>query len=135
MVPQEFAMRRMVLLLALPLMLALAGCHVVGPERFVVFYEPQSSDLDAQGQKVIATVAERARQRPGTPVIVSGFADPEGPVADARRLAARRSLAVAKALVAAGVDPTQIERRAMGGVDYSMDSIESRRVEITLGEK
>ena len=121
-------------LLAVPLCLLLAGCHVAGPERFVVYYGAKSSQLDAEGQKVLATVAERARQRPGTPVVVSGYADP-GPSPDAnRQLAAQRAKAVADALTTAGVDGQRIQRRNMGGVDWSMDSIESRRVEITLGE-
>ncbi len=123
-------MRRIVLFVAL----LLAGCHVAGPEHFVVFYSPLSSVLDAQGVQVIATVAERARQRPGTPVVVSGYADAEIGVADAQKLAAKRSHAVTDALVADGVDPARIARHGVGGVDFSMDSIETRRVEITLGE-
>jgi outer membrane protein OmpA-like peptidoglycan-associated protein len=123
-------MRRIVFFAAL----LLAGCHAAGPEHFVVFYSPQSSVLDAQGIQVVATVAERARQRPGTPVIVRGYADAEFGVADSQKLAAKRSHAVTDALVADGVDPARISRHGMGGVDFSMDSIEARRVEITLGE-
>ena len=124
---------RRTFLIAIPLLL-LAGCQILGPERFVVFYGQGSSQLDAQGQQVLATVAERARQRPGTPVVVSGYADPAGTADAAKKLAAQRAQAVADALTRAGVDGQRIRRRAIGGVDYSMDSIESRRVEITLGE-
>jgi len=48
-------------------------------------------------------------------------------------LAAQRSQAVVDALVAAGADTRQIQHHAIGEVDYSLDSIESRRVEITIG--
>ena len=127
-------MRRSLFVLALPLILLLAGCHVIGPERFVVFFSPRSSDLDAQAKQVVATVAERARQRPGAAVLVSGFADPIGPADDNLKLAERRAQAVADALAAAGLDAARVQRRAIGGVDYTLDSIESRRVEITFGE-
>jgi outer membrane protein OmpA-like peptidoglycan-associated protein len=123
-------MRRTVFFAAL----LLAGCHAPGPEHFVVFYAPQSSALDPQGVQIVATVAERARQRPGTPVVVRGYADADIGVTDARLLAAKRSRAVADALVADGVDPARVARHGMGGVDFSMDSIETRRVEISLGE-
>jgi outer membrane protein OmpA-like peptidoglycan-associated protein len=128
-------MRRSLLLLALPLILLLAGCHVVGPERVAVFFSPRSSELDAQARQVVATIAERARQRPGAAVVVSGFADPIGPADDNLALSERRAQAVVDALAAAGLDPARVKRRAIGGVDYTLDSIESRRVEITLGEE
>jgi outer membrane protein OmpA-like peptidoglycan-associated protein len=127
-------MRRSFILLALPLIFIMAGCHLLGPERVVVYFEAKSSHLDAQARSLLAAVAERARQRPGATVMVNGYTGPTGSVADNLMLAEQRSQAVADALVAAGVDARQIQRHAIGGVDFSMDSIESRRVEITLGE-
>jgi outer membrane protein OmpA-like peptidoglycan-associated protein len=127
-------MRRTVLRAVLPLVLLLAGCGLFsGPEHFVVYFGAGSNTLDAQGQQVIATVAEKARARPGTPVVVSGFATPEGTVAANLMLADSRAATVASGLIKAGVDAARIQRRAIGGVDFALDSIESRRVEITLG--
>jgi outer membrane protein OmpA-like peptidoglycan-associated protein len=116
-------------------LLVLAGCHIAGPEHFVVYFQTKSSHLDTQGGELIASIAEKARQRPGTPVVLSGYTAPAGSVADNLMLAAQRTQTVADALIKAGVDPATIRRRSMGGVDFSMDSIESRRVEIALGEK
>jgi outer membrane protein OmpA-like peptidoglycan-associated protein len=127
-------MRRSFLLLALPLCLVLAACHVIGPERFVVFFAPWSSDLDASARQVVATVGERARQRPGALVTVNGYASPVGTVDANKLLSEHRAKAVTDALVAAGVPPARIVSRSHGIVDFKLDDIESRRVEITLGE-
>jgi len=120
--------------LSIALLVALAGCHVVGPEHFVVFFSPWSSDLDAPAKQVVATVATRARQRPGTPLTVNGYASPVGTVDANKKISERRTQAVVDALVAAGVPADRIVQRAHGVVDYTLDPIESRRVELTLGE-
>jgi outer membrane protein OmpA-like peptidoglycan-associated protein len=124
---------RLVVLFA---MLLLAACHVAGPEHVAVFFPERSSMLDPQARQVIATVADRARQRPGTPVVLIGYAGPDAAatLAGNLALAARRAKAVADLLVADGVDPRVIRRHATGNIDYALDSIESRRVEIALGE-
>jgi len=128
-------MRRISLGILVPLALLLAGCHVVGPEHFVVFFAPKSSALDSQAKDVLATVATKAKQRPGVSVEVAGFSAPVGgSIADNQKLAAQRAQVVVDTLVADGVDAKQIRHSAIGGVDFSMDSVESRRVEITLGE-
>jgi len=127
-------MRRTFLRTVLPLALLLAGCGMFsGPEHFVIFFGAGSSTLDAQARQVVATVAAKARERQGTPVVVAGFATPEGTVASNLSLSARRATAVSDALIAAGVEAARIQRHAIGGVDYALDSIESRRVEITFG--
>jgi outer membrane protein OmpA-like peptidoglycan-associated protein len=127
-------MRRSILLWALPLALLFAGCHVIGPEHFVVFFSPWSSDLDAQGKQVVATVGERARQRPGARITVNGYASPVGTADENQKLSERRTQAVIDALGAAGVPAGRILSQSHGEVDYKLDPIESRRVEITLGE-
>jgi hypothetical protein len=127
--------RSLLLLLGLPLIMALAGCHMIGPERFVVFFSPWSAELDEPAKQVVATVADRARQRPGAIVTVSGFANAAvGTVQQNKDVAFRRTQVVIDALIAAGIDNSRIRRHAVGGIDYTLDPIEARRVEITLGE-
>ncbi len=116
------------------ILLLLAGCAVFTREHYAVFFPPQSAALDPAAKAVIASLADKAKVRPGAMVVVSGFSDPEGSVPDNLKLSARRARVVADTLVADGVPPYRIERRALDGVDYSIDSLESRRVEITLGE-
>jgi outer membrane protein OmpA-like peptidoglycan-associated protein len=117
-------------LLVLPLV---AGCALFTHEHYAVFFQPQSAEIDAQGRQILVTLAEKASQRPGAIVTVSGFADPEGIAPDNLKLSARRARAVADALVADGVPAGRIRRVSEGGVNYAGDSQESRRVEILLG--
>jgi outer membrane protein OmpA-like peptidoglycan-associated protein len=126
----------MFLLAALPLALGLAGCGMFAKkqERFVVYFGAGSSALDYQAHQVLDSVAHLASERPDAPVLVSGFSDPKGGATANEKLAESRAAAVADALTKAGVPAARVKRRAIGGVDYQLDSIESRRVEITLGE-
>lgn len=115
------------------MLFVLAGCALFPREHYAVFFEPQSSDLDDSARQIIADVAHKASLRPSEAVTVSGFTDPDGSVPDNKLLAARRARAVSAMLIADGVDPARIKRHAVGGIDYAMDSVESRRVEIMLG--
>jgi outer membrane protein OmpA-like peptidoglycan-associated protein len=127
-------MRRTFLLAAL----LLGGCTLLGrQEHFVVFFPSHTAALDAQARQVIAGVAEKAKLSPGAPVNLAGYTGPKGAptIAGDFRLATQRTIAVADALVALGIDPARIRTHAVGGVDYSLDSIESRRVEITIGDE
>lgn len=126
---RETQMRRW----SLVVVLLVAGCALFTQEHYGVFFQPKSAALDDKAKQIIATLAEKAKQRPGAIVTVSGFAAPQGSVPDKMKLSAERARVVADALTADGVPPDRIVRRAEGGVDYSVDSQESRRVEITLG--
>jgi outer membrane protein OmpA-like peptidoglycan-associated protein len=128
-------MRRSLLFAILPLGLLLAACHVVGPEHFVVFFSPWSANLDANGKQVVDRVGAYARQRPGAAVTVNGYASTVGPADANQTLSEQRTKTVVDAIVAAGVSPNRIARQSHGAVDYTLDPIESRRVEITVGER
>jgi outer membrane protein OmpA-like peptidoglycan-associated protein len=119
--------------MSLFIVLLLAGCALFTQEHYAVFFQPQSAELDGQARSVIASLAEKAKQRPGAIVTVSGFADPGGDVPDNFKLSALRARAVSNALIADGVPAARIRRQSEGGVDYAIDSQESRRVEIKLG--
>ncbi len=112
----------------------LAACQIGGPERFVVYFTPWKSDLDAPAQQVVARVAELARQQPGATVMIHGYASPVGTASADMKLSAQRAQTVADTLVADGVAPQRIARVAEGRINYALDTIESRRVEITLGD-
>jgi membrane fusion protein (multidrug efflux system) len=124
----------------LVLLLMLAGCAIApvswrGPHapRYAVYFSPDSAALDDAARQAIAAAAALAKQTPGSPITIGGFADPSGNRASNKELAAQRAQAVADGLMAAGIDGGRLHRVAVGVVDYSLDSIESRRVEITLG--
>jgi membrane fusion protein (multidrug efflux system) len=121
-------------------LLLLAGCSLEplswrGPHtpRYAVYFSPDSAVLDDAAGKAIAAAAALAKKTPGSPITVGGFADPYGNRQANKDLAAQRAQAVADGLVADGVDAGRIHKVAVGVVDFSLDAIESRRVEITLG--
>ncbi|MEJ1976227.1 MAG: OmpA family protein [Acetobacteraceae bacterium] len=83
---------------------------------------------------VVARAAAAAKRFPALPVTVRGYADisnttPSG----VQRLSKARTDAVAALLVADGVPTTSILRDAVGVPPNSNPGIESRRVEIDIG--
>jgi OmpA-OmpF porin, OOP family len=117
------------------LLLALGGCALVQPsgQRYVVFFQEWSADLDETARGSVSAAAHRALDYPMQPVVVSGFADTDGSPQANKDLSRVRAQVVSDALVASGVPAARIQRRAVGSVDYTLNSLESRRVEITVG--
>ncbi|WP_419900000.1 OmpA family protein [Roseomonas sp. USHLN139] len=129
-------MRRVFLmgLTALPL---LAGCAMTPPTALpaaVVFFTEDSAALDPAAQGVVGDVARQAAAQPEAPVTVLGFADPDGGRAYNRALSAARAENVAEALRQAGVAPARIRTTPRGPVPFEMMPLESRRVEIRIGQ-
>lgn len=126
-------MRR--LLLNLPLLALLAACAATPPAKqaFLVFFEPWSAKLDPQGQAAINGAAELAKKSPGAVVHVVGFADPDGSASANIELSQLRAQLVVDELVKAGVPAARIRRSGRGPTDFAQSSLESRRVEITIG--
>ena len=118
------------------LVLAFAGCAVFeGPsQRFVVFYGDLSAKLDDAAAAVVVGAAEFAKRHPEQPILVSGFADPDGSPQANIDISRTRAQVVADAMVRVGVSPTRIQRRARGAVSFGSTSQESRRVEIAVGQ-
>ncbi|MCB4824436.1 OmpA family protein [Roseicella aerolata] len=129
-------MRRRLALAALPL-LALGACQAPapGPARVTaVFFNQDSAALDENGAALVAEVAAQAKERPGTPVRVRGFAAPDsGTPAFNRSLAEARARHVADHLAEGGVDRRRIRIESRGAVPYESFPTESRRVEIVIG--
>jgi outer membrane protein OmpA-like peptidoglycan-associated protein len=130
-------MRRRLVLAALPL-LGLAACQAPGPAApapvTVVFFNEDSAALDANAEAVVAQAAGLAKERPGAPVRVRGFAAPDGGTAAFNRaLANARAQQVADRLAASGVDRGRIRIEPRGPVPFESFPTESRRVEIVIG--
>jgi len=125
---------RRALLLAL---VALAcGCSMMSSsgKTFVVFFSSDSAAVDAQGETILGAAGDYARAHPDSPVVVAGYADPNGSPAASNEVARARVVAAVKGLVAAGVLPNRIQRRDEGAVPFALNSQESRRVEISVGK-
>ena len=130
-------MRRLLVstIVALPL---LAGCGLLPgnladePTR-VVFFTEDSSALDESARGVVTNAATLAKENPTAPVVVLGFADPDGGRAYNRALSDARAQAVAEQLRQDGVDRQRIVVSPRGAVPFEMMPLESRRVEIRVG--
>lgn len=116
--------------------LALGACALRPAEpgrRFVVFFQPWSAALGEEAHAAVDGAASFARQHPALPVTVTGFASPVGAPQANKDLSEARALAVADTLVRDGLDPARLRRRSEGAVAYVDDTLEARRVEITVG--
>jgi peptidoglycan-associated lipoprotein len=120
---------------AVGLMLALGGCAVGegATSRYVVFYQQWSAQLDNSATAVVNGAAAFAMRHPTQPVIVVGYADPEGSPQANIDISRTRAQVVSDALVAQGVAPARIQRSARGTTSFTGTSQESRRVEIDVG--
>ncbi len=122
-------------------LLLLPGCafiQTLGPQpagqRFVVFFQPSQYELEPEASAVVNHAAAYALANPTKPVLVVGFADPNGSAEASADVSSLRAQNVVKGLVAAGVSQTAIKRRSFGAVPYTFDSQEGRRVEISVGD-
>jgi outer membrane protein OmpA-like peptidoglycan-associated protein len=95
-------------------------------EDFVVYFDTDSAAIRPDAAQVIAGAA--AKIKPGSAVVLTGFADQRGNAQGNLDLSKRRAAAVADALKKAGVNATfTIQAR---GVAAGGDLQKSRRVEI-----
>jgi outer membrane protein OmpA-like peptidoglycan-associated protein len=133
-------MRRRLALAALPI-LALAACQAPAPATApapvtVVFFNEDSAALDENAQAVVAQAAGLAKERPGVPVQVRGFAaNDTGTRSFNRALAEARAQHVADHLVASGVARSRIRIEPRGAIATTDPSFptEARRVDIVIG--
>lgn len=116
-------------------LLTLGACAVFAPkaQRYVVFFQQWSAALDNGGVQAVSAAATAAQQFPDRPIVISGFADPEGSPQANIDISRARAQMVSDALVKQGVSAARIRRQAIGEVNYALDSQESRRVEIYVG--
>jgi outer membrane protein OmpA-like peptidoglycan-associated protein len=113
----------------------LAACAGEPPKRaFIVFFEPFAAETGPDANKVLETAAAVALRFPNEPVQVVGYADPEGTSADNRALSRKRADAVTADLVRRGVAQARIRESARGATEPTLAMVESRRVEIRIGQ-
>jgi outer membrane protein OmpA-like peptidoglycan-associated protein len=127
-------------MLLAPWLVGFAGCQSSTKEgasgqgpKSVVFFTGESAAIGPEARSVVTEAARQARSRPGVPVLVRGFAAPDGSVGFNRALSEARARNVADELVVAGVAQDRIRVEPRGPVPYEAMQVESRRVEITVG--
>jgi outer membrane protein OmpA-like peptidoglycan-associated protein len=97
-----------------------------------VYFEVDSDALPAEASEVLNRVADAARGKPGTTVLISGFHDATGNAEHNADLAKRRAQAVRHALEANGVAPSQLVLDKPQETTGGADAREARRVELRL---
>jgi outer membrane protein OmpA-like peptidoglycan-associated protein len=116
---------------------SLAGCALFAERssnRYVVFYQPLSAKLDPSAKGVVDGAAGFALRHPTQPVVVVGFADPDGSPAANIAISHARAQVVTDELTTFGVPASRITSLAHGQIGFSSNSVESRRVEIDVGQ-
>jgi outer membrane protein OmpA-like peptidoglycan-associated protein len=117
-------------------LLTLGACTTFGPpdSTFAIFFTDNSTTIDAPARAIIARAAAASKQFPNLPVNVAGYADRNGTPDATVQLSKARADAVFALLVADGIPPARIKRTAVGTPPNSQPGVESRRVEIDLGD-
>jgi outer membrane protein OmpA-like peptidoglycan-associated protein len=120
---------------ALGLLLCLAGCSLFAPSgrRFVIYFDPSSSQVIDTAKEVIVGAAAWAKDHPDKPVLVAAFADINGTEKANAGITHARAQAVIDVLVANGVPAARIQPVEVGSVSAPVNTHESRRVEVTIG--
>lgn len=114
----------------------LAGCTPAPsgpPHKVVVFFQEWSAALDPSATAAISAAAQWAKDHPGLPLKITGFADPTGSAQANDDMSLTRAQVVADQLVTDGVDRGRIVLSAHGITNFALTSQESRRVEIAIG--
>ena len=120
---------------AISLLLILAACtpaQHAGQQRQVIYFQEWSASLDGQAGDAVSAAADFVKQHPGVPVVVIGYADPDGSPAANKDISRVRAQVVYDALVKAGIPAAEITRKAAGSTAFINNSQESRRVEIVI---
>lgn len=129
-------MRRRLATLAAVCALSLAAWPVLAqkPERFIVFFEVWSAQIDPAGQEVVKAAIAHAIANPSLPIEVVGFADPAGGREANLYLSLVRAQRIFDELIAAGIAPDRASRIGEGSVSFVGSPQEARRVEILVGK-
>ena len=92
--------------------------EVSGSGAAAIFFKIGKSQINPEGMVNVKLMAKVIKQTPNTKYKVAGFADKAtGTVSINQTLSEKRAQAVYDALVAEGVNPSQLEKVAMGGTD------------------
>ena len=135
-------MRHTIIVVAL--ILGLSACQTVSvpdasqipdaAQPAVVFFSENGATLDAQAREIVSRTAVLAKSRPSSNVRVLGFASSDFGTAEYNRsLSQQRAAAVVDGLTEAGVDRARITIEPLGSLAFGFTPLESRRVEIQIG--
>lgn len=92
----------------------LLAIEPMAPERFMLEFEPGTSDLTQEAQSRLEAVIQRAGVRPGGEIVVTGHTDRQGTVEANDQLSLQRALALRALFIERGFPPERIEAVGRG---------------------
>ena len=105
--------------------------EVSGSGAAAIFFKIGRSQISPEGMVNVKLMAKIMKDSPNTTYKIAGFADKAtGSVKTNQTLSEKRAQAVYDALVAEGVNPSQLEKVAMGGTDPMFEKAYLKRVVI-----
>jgi K(+)-stimulated pyrophosphate-energized sodium pump len=96
-----------------------------------IFFDTGKSDVPDNAKAGLAQLADAAKAKAGSKLVISGFHDASGDPAKNAELAKQRAMSVRDALKTAGVAEERIELKKPEQVNAG-DAAQARRVEVTL---
>jgi outer membrane protein OmpA-like peptidoglycan-associated protein len=118
------------ILLTLFVTVVLAGCMTTPPpDRFIVFFNYDSSQLSPEARVVVTEAADAARRTAPAPIQLAGYTGREPNARTDDDLAAQRFRTVEEALVMAGVDRARLSRVGLPE-EAQLPATAVRRIEI-----
>jgi len=96
-----------------------------------LFFEPWSAALDQPAEGALRDAAKLAQEHPNVPILVVGYADPQGSREANLILSRLRARVVADFLIENNVPARRI-RILYRGATPGMESLESRRVQVQV---
>ena len=110
--------------------------EIPGAASAAIFFKIGKSVISPEGMVNVKLMAKVIKDNPKATYKVAGFADKgTGSVAGNQTLSEKRAQAVFDALVAEGVNPSQLEKVAMGGTDPMFEKAYLNRVVILEVQK
>ena len=121
--------------MTLLVLVAVGGCGwIAGSQKYSVYFQPYSSELDEQARQTIKDAADFASAHRLQAIQVSGFSAPPDPKLDVPGLSEKRADNVMQVLIADGVGPDRITVLANGITDpKTLPTLAVRRVDISVG--
>lgn len=116
-------------ILAAPLVVLSAAAQAQG-EKFIVFFQPWSAELDPPARDVVAATIAHANANPTLHIDIVGFASTNGGSRANLYLSLVRAQRLSDMLAEAGIDPARLSRIGEGAVNSVGTAEEARRVEI-----
>ena len=105
--------------------------EISGTGATAIFFKINKAIINPEGYVNIKLMAKAIKKNPNVMYKVAGFADKAtGTVAINQTLSEKRAQAVYDALIAEGVNPSQLEKVAMGGTDPMFEKAYLNRVVI-----